>query len=501
MKINEEQQVKKDFITPPDFKGDGKSHPVTDFKEIGDLEEIVYNQGAFNAATEARVCTLEMVFSHFNHELIWADFYGKQYFAWSALFSRFKNDIRMQLEAKILGYRGHGEDMGVLIGKKKGKSVMIIGSGPSLNKVLPRLKEWKGDIMCNSSQAPTIRYHGAHPTYIDIVDPRVLFSELNAPFDYKKTSLIVNPGLHPRCFDRWAGKRYYYRIFEPTYDFYSKVIKRTYGAMIPTYSYPFGSSLSCMLGHAKIMGYDTIFMVGCDLGFPNNEGRFAGWTRKRRVSWVSQKEVRDARTGQIVRPEKRSGIGWKWVCNPTTAPVFSDVPDDVPFLAENGVVTAPIHAIYRTQLMRVVAVDAPPVVNASEGIILDRHMAKVDPLYPIEHQDDENAFVGLPFHWGKQRLVAEQFLAKHNLFLIPIYDPETVTFGHRFIGMTDWRKELSGMIGILKQQGTPAEYELIKAHLEDVENGKISDDNEWAPAGISGEQPDNDTPQRSEEKA
>jgi len=440
-------------------------------RQFPSIEGFVYDTGGWNKTTEQTICTLEMVYSHMNHEDIWADFHPHPYYTIPQLGKRIRTELRKYLEAKFW-YRGQAEHLGTLFGKYAGVPAIIIGSGPSLNKVLPRLHEWRGVIMCNSSQASSLCYHGADPTFIDIVDPRVGDEELDAPFNLKKTSLIINPGIHPHVMDRWRGRKYYFRVYEPTYDFYSKMMLRVYGLMIPTYSFPFGSSLSNSLSHAFKLGCEPIFLVGADLGCPGWIARFTSHIRQPRISIPLRKEIKDKR-GFTVREAKRINIGKKWVENPP-APMHPDDPNEGAkiFIGENGVPTQAIHAIYRTQLMRVVAVDMPQVINASEGIILDDMMPKVPPLYPIEHQD--RGFTDLFEKPEVIRLRAERHLHKHQMYLIAVTS-EDGTRATQMLGMSDWRKQLRDMVNIIEKQGhCKVDYDETYKHLEEVERGVAS---------------------------
>ena len=455
---------------------------------IPEVKDFKYNSGEYNKITEQDITRREMIYSHFNHEEVWSDFHP-EYYAFSNLLKRIKNDIRKYLEAKFY-YRGQGQDLSALYGQSG--PAIVCGSGPSFDKVLPHLRKWKGAIFCNSSQATSLRYYGIHPTYIDIIDPRVEDWELNARFDYSKTSLIIQPCLHPRVTEQWKGKKYYFRIFEPSFPWYAKTLSTVYGQMIQTKTYPFGCMTNASLSHAHKMGYSPIFLVGTDMGYPGLITRFSKYIRERRISWTYYKKP-DRETAAFIKKELEKEklnqaeravlhdiqkgqirgieLGWKWVKDEAAKidPATWDSSRSTLLIGENGVLTDHIMSIYRTQLMRVVAIDAPQVVNASEGIIPDDAMLKVDPMYAIENQD--KGFEDLILPKEIIRRAAEIFLAAREIYLLTSEEG-----GHVCIGMTDWKKQLRDTIGMVNQgsENGKIDYDKAYRHIEEVTNGITS---------------------------
>ena len=319
---------------------------MSDYAKESDFR---YDPGQFNEATEKGVVTLEMIYSHFNHKEIWCDF-NPEYWTTKSLVNSILRQIRLHWEAKFY-QRGQAKDMKVLDdGTHKGPAI-IIGSGPTLNGALPYLKDWKGAIFCNSSQASTLIYHGRHPEYVDVADCRVMPHELEAPWDYKKTSWIINPGIHPRFLDFWKGQKYYYRIMEPCYDFYSKVQPRVFGKYITTITFPFGCSAAMLISHATALGYSPLFLVGLDFGFPSGISRFTSWRKPKGKKWISTPP------GPLAAQQK--------------------------FLieTENGVLSHALHVFYRDQTFRVIALDTPQIfyceVDEQYGIITREQMPHV----------------------------------------------------------------------------------------------------------------------------
>ena len=394
-----------------------------------------YDPGMFNESTEKGVVALEMIYSHFNHKDIWCDFHPN-YFTFASLIGSIRRLLRFHYEAKF-HQRGKAQDLGVLDeGKPKGPAI-IIGSGPTLDGALPYLKDWKGAIFCNSSQASTLIYHGRHPDYIDVADCRVTDEELEAPWDYKKTSWIINPGIHPRLIDFWKGKKYYYRIMEPFHDFYSKVQPRVYGSFITTQSFPFGSQPPMAISHATAIGYSPLFLVGMDFGYPDGISRATMWRKPKGKKWQE------------------------------TPPPSLEV--QVKFLLKtaNGVLSVPLHVFYRDQMFRVIALDVPQIfcctVNGKHGIMTPEQITHVDYNKVIETQ-------GLGFEDQYRsteniRRGALRFLATKGMFLLKC------KIGHKFVGMGDWRKDLRAIVDISNEANAQIDYDEAYKYLEDLTKG------------------------------
>lgn len=394
-----------------------------------------YDPGQFNEATEKGVVTLEMIYSYYNHRDIWCDFHP-EYWTTKSLINHCLREIRLHWEAKFW-QRGKAKDLTVLDdGNPKGPAI-IIGSGPTLNGALPQLKDWKGAIFCNSSQASTLIYHGRHPEYVDIADCRVTPEELQAPWNYKKTSWIINPGVHPRFLDFWKGQKYYYRIMEPYYDFYSKIQPRVFGDCITTESFPFGCNPAMTISHATAIGYSPLFLVGTDFGFPSGIDRFTSWRKPKGKKWISSPP------GPLAAQQK--------------------------FLieTENGILSHVIHVFYRDQIFRVIALDTPQIfyceVDEQYGIITQEQMPHVRFGDVMESQG--LGFVEQYRTSENIRRGALRFLATKGMFLLEC------RLGHKFIGMGDWRDDLKDIVGMANQAGAGIDYDESYKYLEELTEG------------------------------
>jgi hypothetical protein len=161
-----------------------------------------------------------------------------------------------------------------------GKPALVIGSGSSLESVLPTISKWKGAVFCSTSHGTVLVKYGCKPTYMTAVDPRTApddQDEFGVPFgEWDDTQFVAHvsaPKLYfNRWFDRSKGMAYVYRILEPTYPWYTKHLPAMY-PWVRVCLLPFIDSVASELQIAVRLGYNPIYMIGCDYGGP----RFNLW--------------------------------------------------------------------------------------------------------------------------------------------------------------------------------------------------------------------------------
>jgi len=181
----------------------------------------------------------------------------------------------------------------------KGIPAIITGSGSSANKFMPMAKDWKGAIFCSTTHFSTYVKHGRPPDYFMSVDPRVAPNdEFGVPPDSCDSSVYVSHVSSPlEYFDKWRkrskGMSYVYRILEPSFDWYTKLLPAMYPwsrvAMLP-----FIDSVATQIQLAARLGYNPIFMVGTDYG----GARLDRWEWKD-GEWIEDKGTE---SGDIVGP-------------------------------------------------------------------------------------------------------------------------------------------------------------------------------------------------------
>ena len=87
----------------------------------------------------------------------------------------------------------------------QGMPMMIVGGGPSLDDLLPKLKGWTGGMICTPQTWPSLKAHGIIPNFVFAMDPSI---EDVYPLDGEGdqwTTLVTHPSIHPKMFDAWKG--------------------------------------------------------------------------------------------------------------------------------------------------------------------------------------------------------------------------------------------------------------------------------------------------------
>lgn len=221
-----------------------------------------YGAQDFNPNTKSVKLPVEIKHAYFNHSFIY-------------------HDIR----------DGNGADVSSVNMEDKVPAI-VLGSGPSLDEIMPYLKDWKGAIFASTSQTPTCCYHKRAPDYIVCLDPHTNMSELECIDDWNKypeTKLVVQPCISPTLVQGWPHKRLYYRPMEPSSEFHALHLPVAYGEVIQTYCLLFSCSPSAQLAIARKMGYGPIYLAGLDFGFPEYQRRATQYYFHELEGWIKDK--------------------------------------------------------------------------------------------------------------------------------------------------------------------------------------------------------------------
>lgn len=394
-----------------------------------DEKDYVFPTGKANHNTYITVTAHEVVNSFFGHKMIFEDMHLN-----TQRIANVLKEIRLILKhywRSKFWYYGHAKDLGVLDGVGKGKPAIVIGSGPSLMDALPYLKDWEGAIFTNTSQFGTLIYAGRQPEYVDVADPRIEDWEMKFPVDWRKSSLITTPGMMPKYLEWWKGQKYFVRIYEPGYELYRNIWPTAY-QFIATSTLPFANQPPFAISHALSMGYDPIFLVGCDYGFPYNRTQ-ASRFYKEGLTW------HETLPQPIENVERVYGKEY--------------------ILAENGCLTSAILTHYRNQALRLICLDCPQVISVGPGIIDKKQMPKIETAKELIINQGRG-YEHLYRSPEKVRHDTERFLATRKMFFLPFQE------GHRFIGLNDWKKELRVTVDILNGQGAGIDYDVQYERIE-----------------------------------
>ena len=225
--------------------------------------------------------------------------------------------------------------------KVRGKPILCLGSGPSLDQALPWLRHWEGAVICSQSQATTCLHHGKVPTYVVAYDPAASIKHMLAPWPHGQPTLVVHPGVGADLLAEWWGPRILYRLSSPNVAYYDQEQAVGYSTvdpdgvrrpMIRGKVRVMGSSVACQATIAHYLGYRPIFLVGADFGYPGNVARFtrASW------DWVD-------REWSLESPVRIEGDA----------------------VAENGCPTDRLQLHYKRALVMGWRLDRSPLVNCS----------------------------------------------------------------------------------------------------------------------------------------
>ena len=330
----------------------------------------------FNRLTSAQHFTNEMRFSYYNHAVL--------------------------MEALATGRAVDLADLP----KQPRKSALIIGSGPTLDEALPLLKDWEGEIVCSTSHAPTLIYHGREPEHIMALDPNSHPGEFAADrWDGRNCTLHVHPGVNPDLIKWWKGKFCLFRKLQPQTPYYANEQAIGYSTLGPKErGFLWDGSkgellvkgqipmLACapaaQISIAKHIGYAQQVLVGCDFSFAKDKGRFSAWNYD----------------------------GSKWIETPSmsweTQLSESDTVVETEF---NGLKSSAMQIFYSHQVVIAWRITEANIVNASTTGLL-----RVFPIVPIDEVIRSGNKGVKGFTLPQIRNAAEKYLARQNVYFVCI---------------------------------------------------------------------------------
>ena len=266
---------------------------------------------------------------------------------------------------------------------------IIIGSGPSLDHVLPQLKNWTGGIFCTTSHALTLIRWGIEPTHIVALDPFCTYEEISGiDWSRTKTKLICHPGCWPTLIQKWPNEMLMYIQNSGKSDsFYSNVQKKMYakredqgkGLRDPIFRYYvrtefaiFACSPPLQLFAADKLGYGTSFLCGCDFGFVGGKERFTSWTVKNKTEELSVNKgfinmaIQDYPDENPMAPDAKLDLS-KWEKH--EFPYVAGHPEEV--ISTNGIPTEKIHLYYKKNMLSAWRLCNKTIYTTDKGTITE----------------------------------------------------------------------------------------------------------------------------------
>jgi hypothetical protein len=169
--------------------------------------------------------------------------------------------------------------IGSLRGSFAGVPALIAAAGPSLDSVLPRLKEIaeRALVIAVDTSANAVKAAGVDPDFVVLVDPQYWNARHLDRFDGSASILVSESAAYPSAFRRpWRGERVCASIF-PLGGFMEGFSgdRGRLGAG--------GSVATSAWDLARHMGCAPIYMAGLDLGYPGRATHAAGSLFERRA--------------------------------------------------------------------------------------------------------------------------------------------------------------------------------------------------------------------------
>ena len=266
------------------------------------------------------------------------------------------------------------EDMSLLTlkGEDLGPAV-IVGSGPSLDRTAPFLKDWKGAVFCAGSNAKVAARWDHKPEYVCVFDGGHAVVKQLEGYDWQGSTLLTHPAASPLVLQKWEWKKRYYLMMHPENQWFEQTNPIAFGnlEMYPKLfgvQPPFikvsvlngGCTVVNALQLAHFLGYDPIYLIGVDLGYPE----LKGFEQDKSVPHGKELHGTDEMVHRCTSWDMKDG---KWVeRKPWVGKIDRPIHE-----SDNGVWTTEEQIDYKLALMAVWKVDQPTLFDCSDGIITE----------------------------------------------------------------------------------------------------------------------------------
>lgn len=356
--------------------------------------------------------------------------------AWTPIWVR--NLCRTYSEVERL-YKDKDRDIKNLP-RVKGDPILLLGSGPSLDDAIPYLKEWNGAIACSTSQLGLLEYLGIHPTYCMLIDCDPAAGVLNYVLPYtdfhKDTILITHPQIPREYLQAWKGDVYFFRMLDPGDEFSAKYLPFAVGWMnqetnwkVSSYVLNSGNVINSLIPLLQLLGYGgpgpndgAIFLLGYDLGYPDNKMRSSRMDKQEDGTW------------KVTEPPPLTDERWKQA-------VRSD--------GMNGVPSDELGVFYKYSFMNLYGMACPPILSCSRGILYE--VPYVHPKEVIEKQGRGFSHMLIPpvqayklareYMWrrGIHMLKTDFFLEVQNTGAWKGFQKIRYCWRHHWLGTRHWK--------------------------------------------------------------
>jgi hypothetical protein len=171
-----------------------------------------------------------------------------------------------------LDYISEAQDVGSLTDIFKEYPVLLLAAGPSLDNILPHIKELQKRFIIVSvdTSTPVIIKNGCVPDFTVVVDPQYWNTRHLDRVDLQDTILMSESSTHPGIFRKNHNKLFFCGSLFPLGIFIEKYVGRRKrlgaGGSVSTTAWDF----------CRLLSKGEIISGGLDLGFPNSNTHFHG---------------------------------------------------------------------------------------------------------------------------------------------------------------------------------------------------------------------------------
>lgn len=289
------------------------------------------------------------------------------------------------------------------------KYAIVLGSGPSLDKIIPHLPNWNGDIYCSSSQLLMLHAIGKKPSACFMIDSDPKMSYLVKEVDTTGINLITNPCMDPEVLKAWGGPIYFFRMWDPGDPMFNEfcpglyynlnkemAIKEDLNAFgITSYALNGGCIVNTIIAITPAFGHNTLFLAGVDYGYPNNQLRFTNVKRHpHNIDWSLD--------------DKQEG--WEYV------PSGNATMNNAPYVGTDGIRTDKVSIFYKYSTIQLWGMDQASLVSCSDGTL--KELPYCDPETVVENQGE---FKGCEGGWltpEERYLTAKKYLKYRSIYIV-----------------------------------------------------------------------------------
>lgn len=154
---------------------------------------------------------------------------------------------------------------------------LILGSGPSLDDILPFVNRFKGAVFASPSQLDILEKWEITPQYVVAVDSadNVGEEQIRPERDCYGMTLLTHPYISPKTLDAWHGSKRYFELQEADGSHFRDVypwIKVGFPVCGSV------NNIQCLV--ARWMGLGPIILAGVDYGYPGGRTRAQDWRKR-----------------------------------------------------------------------------------------------------------------------------------------------------------------------------------------------------------------------------